>query len=234
MKFNKFLAVVISALVIASFAGCGQTDTGNIDTGNIDTGKIDTGNIDTGDIDTGDVQTDDVNTGDVDTGDIDTNNKDKNNTDSEKEIKEETSKTTTEPEKPNYEGYADILSEKGTGYFELIYIDDDDVAELAYYDGFGSRLDQISLYTIYNGEAVYLDDLGAYRSLAYSERNNRIFGYTGTNADDKLEAEYTYMIKDGKLEKAPDHKGYTASHAGSDGYEISEENLSRLVNGELK
>ena len=226
MKIKKTLTILLSALIIASCASCGQadssnTDIGKVDTGNIDTGKVDTGDVDTGKVDTGKVDTGDIDTGKVDTGDVDTGDI------------EDTTEAETEPEKPDYQVYADVLQEKGSGSFELIYVDEDNVAELAYYDGFGSHLDQISLYTIYEGEAVFLGKLGAYRSMAYSEKNNRIFGYTGTNADDDLMAEYTYMIKDGELVKAPDYKGYSTSHAGSDGYEVNDMNIEDMLNGIL-
>ena len=108
------------------------------------------------------------------------------------------------------ESYAAILSEKDGGNFDLIYIDDDDIPELAYFIG-GAHLHQVAVYTYCNGSAVHLGEVGAYGTIAYSERNNRIFGYTGMEANPELEAKYTYMIEDGSMVQAPDYEGYELS-----------------------
>ena len=42
-------------------------------------------------------------------------------------VAEETTEAETEPEKPDYQVYADVLQEKGSGSFELIYVDEDNV-----------------------------------------------------------------------------------------------------------
>ena len=139
------------------------------------------------------------------------------------------------PESVNYrEIYAAVLRGKGTGAFRLIWVDEDDIPELTYFAGNGSHLDQVALYTIYQGQAVYLDDLGAYGSLVYGERVNRIFGYTGMNENAELEKQYTYMIQDGTLVQAPDWDGYDrVSSAVQEAPQVTEENLQRLLNGEL-
>ena len=156
----------------------------------------------------------------------------------------EISKTTEPAETPAsdpsayLEAYAAILRQKDEEYqydhrFQLLYIDDDDIPELAYFQGMAHMMG-VELYTFYNNEAVYLDRIGAYGTIPYSERNNRIFGYTGINANEELEAKYTYMIKDGALEQAPDYKGYeSVSATWYGGLEINEENLNALVSGEL-
>lgn len=146
-----------------------------------------------------------------------------------------TQENSDDQDTPDYYGlYAEILRERGDGYFELIYVDDDDVPELACFTGESAHLQQVSLYTIYQNEAVYLDDLGAYGTLAYSEKNNRIFGYTGVNANEELETKYTYMIEEGALKQAPDHKGYTTSHTSvENAYENNESNIQFMLEGTL-
>ncbi|MDO4556736.1 MAG: hypothetical protein Q4B70_16610 [Lachnospiraceae bacterium] len=132
------------------------------------------------------------------------------------------------------EVYAQILREKGDGKFDLIYIDGDEMPELVYFEG-GAHLDQAELYTIYSGKAVMLGNLGAYGTLAYSEKNNRIFGYTGMEENEELEAEYTYMIENGALAKAPDYKDYTSiTTSYPESYEVSEENIQAMLEGTLK
>lgn len=131
--------------------------------------------------------------------------------------------------------YAQILRKKNGGSFKLIYVDDDEIPELAYIAGDGAHLDQVSLYIYKDGKATYLRDLGAYGTLPYSEKNNRIFAYSGTEENEKLEAKYTYMIKNGKLVKAPDHKGYSCTSAnGWNSYKNNESNIKLMLSGKLK
>ena len=130
--------------------------------------------------------------------------------------------------------YAKVLSgEDSAVKFHLIYVDDDDIPEMVFIPGV-AHLHQGHLYTYYNGEAVLLGTVGAYGTFPYSERNNRIFGYTGMQENAELEAKYTYMIQNGALVQAPDYEGYT--HTSADygkGYENTEENRSLLASGSL-
>lgn len=74
--------------------------------------------------------------------------------------------------------YRDLLQkrldeegETGYTYFNLIYIDGDDIPELVIQAG-DSHVSQPELYMYYNGEAVYLGVFGGYGSFSYYEREN--------------------------------------------------------------
>lgn len=134
--------------------------------------------------------------------------------------------------------YYDVLREKynqssGKQWFKLIFIDGNNTPELACFTGY-AHMDRVQLYTYYNNKAVYLGSFGAYGTISYSERNNRIFGYTGMSNNDALEAEYTYMIRNGAVVKAPDYKGYKKVTASpSDAWELTGVNIWALKEGIL-
>ena len=137
---------------------------------------------------------------------------------------------------PYREAYAELLRQKESEYqyehrFQLIYIDEDNVPELAYFQG-ASHMQGVELYTFYQNKVVSLGRKGAYGMIPYAEKKNRIFGYTGINANEELEAQYTYMIRDGQLVQAPDHKGYESISASwSKAIDINEENIRALLDG---
>lgn len=128
-----------------------------------------------------------------------------------------TAKKTEEPmkevdKKTAYSAYADVLGEKSGGRFLLIYIDDDNIAELAYFIG-DAHMDQVELYTYYDENAVFLGKKGAYGTIAYSEKNNRIFAYTGLQSNPKAEANNTFKIENGELVNGYDGQEYDVSTA---------------------
>lgn len=129
-----------------------------------------------------------------------------------------------------YSAYADILSEKNAGRFKLIYIDGDEIAELAYFEGNGAHADQVELFTYYDGEVVNLGKVGAYGTIAFSEYNNRVFGYTGLQPNAELEAKYTYKIENGELVNGYDGLNYDISTAFvDDGIKNDDYNRSMLA-----
>lgn len=124
--------------------------------------------------------------------------------------------------------YADILRNSDKRYFEVIYVDNDDIPELVCFNGW-AHLDNSTLYTVYNNKAVKVGEFGAYGSMAYAKKKNRIFGYTGLEENDKLEAKYTYMISKGKAKHAPDYKGYKIKVTGNDNYyKNKESNINKV------
>ena len=77
---------------------------------------------------------------------------------------------------PSYrEAYAKVLREYGSGKFDLIYVDEDDIPELVIAGG-GNHVRNADLYTFYNGEAVYLGGYGAYGTLIYYPLQNYFGG----------------------------------------------------------
>lgn len=129
-----------------------------------------------------------------------------------------------------YSDYADILSEKNDGRFKLIYIDGDEIAELAFFEGNGAHADRVELFTYYDGEVVNLGKVGAYGTIVYSEYNNRVFGYTGLQPNAELEAKYTYKIENGELVNGYDGLSYDITTAYvDDGIKNDEYNRSMLA-----
>lgn len=131
-----------------------------------------------------------------------------------------------------YAAYAKVLEKESYMNFELVYIDNDDIPELLGHND-GRAIDVPRIYTYYNGEAVFVDNRGAYGCIAYAEKQNRIYGYTGAD-DDGQPAEHTYMIEDGKLVKASDYSGYKyISSSSATTYKNDEKNRELLAKGEL-
>lgn len=126
--------------------------------------------------------------------------------------------------------YSSLLKSKGYKYFELIYVDEDDIPELVCFNGY-AHADRTALYTVYNGKLSKVGKYGMYGSMAYAEKKNRIFGYMGVEENDKLSAKYTYMIQNGSAVKAPDYKGYKSKLAGNDGsyYKNNDTNRKKLL-----
>lgn len=126
--------------------------------------------------------------------------------------------------------YSSLLKSKGYKYFELIYVDEDDIPELVCFNGY-AHADRTALYTVYNGKLSKVGKYGMYGSMAYAEKKNRIFGYMGVEENDKLSAKYTYMIQNGSAVNAPDYKGYKSKLAGNDGsyYKNNDTNRKKLL-----
>jgi hypothetical protein len=126
--------------------------------------------------------------------------------------------------------YSSLLKSKGYKYFELVYVDEDDIPELVCFNGY-AHADRTALYTVYNGKLSKVGKYGMYGSMAYAEKKNRIFGYMGVEENDKLSAKYTYMIQNGSAVKAPDYKGYKSKLAGNDGsyYKNNDTNRKKLL-----
>ncbi len=127
------------------------------------------------------------------------------------------------------EPYAELLRQKQTGRFLLVDIDSDDNPELAYLQ---SAEGQTELYTCIDGQAVYLGSLGAAGVLQYSEKNNRIFGYTRPGAGDAERLAATWMISGNQLVQAPDFKNYPSKDiTWGSAVTITEDSITRLLNG---
>lgn len=153
---------------------------------------------------------------------------DKNSNSGKTDIK----KIKNKPTVPYNTIYLDLLrKQRNIKYFEVIYVDEDDIPELACFNG-DAHLDQVTLFTIYNNHAVKVGKYGQYGSMAYAKNRNRIFAYTGIEENDKLAAKYTYMLRKGKAVKAPDNKGYKIILAGNDGKFL--ENTIENINNTFK
>lgn len=162
----------------------------------------------------------------------DSSTSEENNTqDNNSDYSETATEAETKIQEATYKDlYADFLKKNGKPYFELIYIDNDNIPELACFSG-SAHLDQVSLYTVYDEKVVSLGKFGVYGSMVYAKKKNRIFGYTGMEENSKLDAKYTYMISGGKIVHAPDSDGYKRILAGIDGnyYKNSKKNISKVL-----
>lgn len=77
-----------------------------------------------------------------------------------------------------YETVLDELAQKwsDTGRFTLIYLDDDDIPELAFIEGY-AHISPVNIYTYDQGEAVYVGYYGSEAITAYWEKKGIIFNW---------------------------------------------------------
>ncbi|MEE3428326.1 MAG: hypothetical protein VZQ55_05100 [Ruminococcus sp.] len=124
--------------------------------------------------------------------------------------------------------YSSLLKSKGYKYFELIYVDEDDIPELVCFNGY-AHADRTALYTVYNGKLSKVGKYGMYGSMVYVEKKNRIIGFTGVEED--VNPNNIFKIQNGKGVKITDHNKYKSKVTGNDGnyYKNNSSNRKKLL-----